>query len=89
MPIAAIDKAVAAYFDIEPEDFARHGRSVGTAKIAAVELACRLTACLERSIGLHYGGIGSAAVSTIHRKVREGRYDVASPLNAILPKVEN
>ena len=88
LPIAAIDKAVAAYFGIEPEDLARHGRSVGTAKIAAVELACRLTGLSQRLIGLHYGGIGSAAVSTIHRKVREGRYDVASPLNAILRKLK-
>ena len=28
--------------------------------------------------GKHYGGIGSAAVSTIHRKVRESRHDVQS-----------
>ena len=49
------------------------GRKVGAAKIVAVELACRLTELSQRAIGEHYGGIGSAAVSTIHRKVRNGQ----------------
>ena len=52
----------------------------------AVELACRLTA-LPRAIARHYGGIGPAAVSTIRRKVREGRRDVGRPLTAILRKL--
>ena len=88
LAIADIDVAVAAYFHVEPEDLARHGRSVGAAKIVAVELACRLTDASQRSIGKHYGGIGSAAVSTIHRKVRDGRHDVQTPLNALLRKLK-
>jgi putative transposase len=87
-PIVAIDKAVAAHFGIERDDLARHGRSAGAAKLVAVELACRLTGLSQRSIGLHYGGIGSAAVSTIHRKARDGRDDITSSLSAVLRKLK-
>ena len=66
--LAVIDKAVAQHFRVAAADLARHGRRVGAAKIVAVELACRLTELSQRAIGEHDGGIGSAAVSTIHRK---------------------
>ena len=88
LPIAEIDQAVAAHFRIDAGDLAKHGRSVGSAKAVAVELACRLTDLSQRSIGLHYGGIGSAAVSTIHRKVRDGRHAAASDLIAVLRKLK-
>jgi cysteine synthase len=87
LPIDAIDEAVARHFQVAREELARHGRSVGAAKIVAVELACRLTELSQRTIGRHYGGIGPAAVSTIHRKVRDGRHDVEQPLTAILQKL--
>jgi REP element-mobilizing transposase RayT len=87
LSIVEIDEAVSRHFKIAKEDLARHGRSVGTAKIVAVELACRLTELSQRAIGQHYGGIGSAAVSTIHRKVRDGRHDVGQPLAAVLRKL--
>jgi len=87
LPIAVIDEAVSQYFQIAPEELARHGRSVGAAKIVAVELACRLTELSQRAIGKHYGGIGSAAVSTIHRKVRDGRHDVDVFLATVLRKL--
>jgi hypothetical protein len=38
-------------------------------------------------IGKHSGGIGSAAVSTIHRKLRDGQHDVGQPLAAALRKL--
>ena len=87
LSIDAIDEAVARHFEVTREDLARHGRSAGAAKIVAVELACRLTELSQRAIGKHYGGIGSAAVSTIHRKVREGRHDVEQPLTAVQRKL--
>ena len=87
LSIGEIDKAVSRHFRTTPEELARHGRSAGVAKIVAVELACRLTELSQRSIGKHYGGIGSAAVSTIHRKVRDGRHDVEEPLAAVLRKL--
>ncbi len=85
--LTVIDKAVAKHFRVATTDLARHGRKVGAAKIVAVELACRLTELSLRAIGAHYGGIGSAAVSTIHRKVRNGQHDVDKPLAAVLQKL--
>src|SRR5208337_3109980 len=87
LSLAVIDKAVSRHFRVTPADLARHGRSVGAAKIVAVELACRLTELSQRVIGEHYGGICSAAVSTIHRKVRNGQHDVEKPLAAVLRKL--
>jgi chromosomal replication initiation ATPase DnaA len=87
LSIDDIDKAVTGHFRVGVEELARHGRSAGVAKIVAVELACGLTDVSQRAIGKHYGGIGSAAVSTIHRKVREERHDVAAPLTAVLRKL--
>ena len=48
--------------------------SSGAAKFLAVELACRLIGATQREIGDRYGGITSAAVSTIRRKIRDGKY---------------
>jgi chromosomal replication initiation ATPase DnaA len=78
---------VARHFQIAPDDLARHRRSAGRPKIVAVELACRLTELSQRAIGKHYGVIGSAAVSTIHRKVRDGKHDAGQPLAAVLRKL--
>ena len=78
-PIADIDAAVAAHFGLDPQELKRHGHCSGLAKFLAVELACRLTGQTQRAIGEHYGGITSAAVSTIRRKIREGKYPLADP----------
>ena len=87
LSIAEIDQAVAQHFGIAQADLARHGRSAGAAKILAVELACRLTDLSQRAIGRHHGGIGSAAVSSIHREVRDGHHDVDQPLAALPRKL--
>ena len=42
----------------------------------AVELACRLTGLVGRTVGMHYGGISASAVSNIRRKIRKGRNDI-------------
>jgi hypothetical protein len=44
------------------------------AKFLTVVLACRLIGVTQREIGEDYGGITSAAISTIRRKVRDGKY---------------
>jgi hypothetical protein len=88
LSIARIDEAVAAHFQMAPRDLARHGRSIGAAKAVAVELACRLTELSQRAVGEHYAGIGSAAVSAIHRKVHDGRRDLEEPLATILRKLK-
>jgi hypothetical protein len=87
LPIEAIDEAVTRHFQITPEALARHGRSAGVAKIVAVELACRLTGLAQREIRRHYGGMGSAAVSMIHRKVLDGSHDLQAPLADVLRKL--
>jgi hypothetical protein len=79
---------VARHFQIAAGDLGRQGRSAGCPKIAAVELACRLTELSQRTIRKHCGHIGSAAVSTIHRKVRDGQHDVGQPLAAISRKLD-
>jgi len=74
--IAQIDAVVASHFGLDAEQLKRHGHSAGQAKFLAVELACRLTGQTQRAIGEHYGGITSAAVSRIRRKIREGEYPI-------------
>lgn len=58
----------------------RHIVKPGTTNIRsmgdAVELVCRLTGRSGRAVGMHYGGIGGAAVGNIRHKVREGAVDV-------------
>ncbi len=83
VPIDEIDAAVARHYGIEAERLQSHGRRAGLAKPAAVELACRLSGLTGRAIGEHYGGISSAAVSTIHRKVRDGSYDLLPTVDAL------
>ncbi|NUQ61800.1 MAG: hypothetical protein HUU20_04885 [Pirellulales bacterium] len=57
------------------------------AKFLAVELACRLTGATQGEIGEHYGGITSAAVSTIRRKIREGKYPIAELAEQMVRKL--
>jgi len=71
VPVEEIDEAVARHYGIAVERLQAHGRSAGEAKVTAVALACRLTSWPGRAIGAHYGGINSAGVSTIQRKVRD------------------
>lgn len=82
--IDVIDALVAKHYHIQPRDLKTHGRRSGDAKFVAVELACRLTGMNQRAVGVHYGGITSAAVSTIRRKIREGQYHVASVVERLL-----
>jgi hypothetical protein len=79
-----VDAAVAAHFGLDTEELKRHGHSAGAAKFLAVELACRLTGVTQREIGEHYGGITSAAVSTIRRKIRDGKYPIAELVDQML-----
>jgi hypothetical protein len=87
VPLEHINAAVAGHYGIAVERLQAHGQSAGMAKVAAVELACRLTGLTQRAIGLHYGGITSAAVSTIRRKVREEGYETRPSIEAILPRL--
>jgi len=82
-----IDELVSAHFGMAPGDLKHHGRIAGPAKAVAVELACRLTELNQRAIGQHYGGITSAAVSIIRRKIREGRRDTTDAINQLLDQV--
>ena len=82
-PIARIDAAVAAHFGLDVEQLKRHGHAAGEAKFLAVELACRLTGQTQRAVGEHYGGITSAAVSRIRRKIRQGEYPVGELAESI------
>ena len=51
--------------------------------------ACRLTGMNQRAVGAHHGGISSAAVSTIRRKIREGKYDVVSVVEQLLAEIQD
>ena len=84
MPVEEIDEAVARHYGIAVERLQAHGRSAGAAKAAAVALACRLTGWTGRAIGAHYGGISSAAVSTIQRKVRDPGAEAAPAIESLL-----
>jgi len=57
---------------------------VGPAKFVAVELACRLTGMTQRVIGAHYGGITSAAVSNIRRRLRRRRYPLEEAVEHLI-----
>ena len=87
--IETVDAYVARHYGIDPADLCEHGHRVGAAKFVAVELACRLTGLTQRAVGGHYGDMGSAAISVIRRKVREGKYDLASVLKRLLAKILN
>jgi hypothetical protein len=75
--IELVDRVVSEHYGMAPADLAEHGHRVGPAKFVAVELACRMTGVSGRAVGQHYGGISSAAVSIIRRKIRQGEYEVA------------
>ena len=83
VPPDEIDAAVAKHYGIDVEQLRLHGRSAGEAKVVAVELACRLAGLSGRAIGAHYGKISSAAVSTTHRKVRQGKYTIAPVVDSL------
>ena len=82
-----IDVPAAAQYGVELADLAAHGHRGGAAKFVAVELACRLTGMTGRAVGAHYGGISSAAVSIIRRKIREGNYDLVPVVRQLLAKI--
>ncbi len=84
VPLDEIDAAVAQRYGIDADQLHLHGRRAGEAKVVAVELACRLAGLTERAIGAHYGKISSAAVSTTHRKVRQGKYTIAGVIESLL-----
>ncbi len=86
-PIGEVDAAVVAHFGLDAEQLKRHGHSAGVAKFLAVELACRLTGATQRDIGEHYGGITSAAVSTIRRKIRAGNYPIGELVDQMARKL--
>jgi REP element-mobilizing transposase RayT len=74
-------------FRMKAEQLRAHGHVAGPAKAAAVELACRLSGMTQRAIGAHYGGIGAAAVSTIHRKVQRADDASRAAIGALLPRL--
>jgi REP element-mobilizing transposase RayT len=85
--IDVVDSFVSKHYRMDPADLAEHGRRAGAAKFVAVELACRLTGLSGRAVGLHYGGISSAAVSIIRRKIRQGDRDVAPVVSHLQQKI--
>ena len=85
--IDEIDAAVARRFRIDAKQLRRHGRAAGSAKAVAVELACRLTGLTQRAIGGHYGGIGAAAVSTIHRKAQHADNPARAAIDVLLRRL--
>ncbi|MEI8123381.1 MAG: transposase, partial [bacterium] len=60
-----IDEIVAREYGAGVEALKAHGRrkKTGTAKLVAIELACRLSGLTQRGIGDYYGGVSSQAVS--------------------------
>jgi putative transposase len=67
-----IDLRVAAAYGVPRENLRLHGHAAKEAKMAAVEIAARLSGLTQREIGRHYGGISSSAVAMIRGKVRKG-----------------
>lgn len=67
-----IDAVVAREFGVEVEGLSAHGRckGVGVAKMAGIELACRLSGMTQREIGEHYGGMSSQAVSKSRKRAK-------------------
>jgi hypothetical protein len=81
-----IDCAVARHYGIEPAALQAHGHRAGAAKAVAVELACRLADSNGRRIGEHYG-VGSGAVSAMHRKVANGWQGVLPVVDALASRL--
>lgn len=67
-----LDQLVAQAYGVAPDSLKCHGHTAKEAKMAAVEIAARLSGLTQREIGRHYGGISSSAVAMIRRKVRIG-----------------
>lgn len=67
-----IDEVVARTYGTTIEALREHGRrtGAGAAKLAALELACRLSGMTQREIGLRYGGISSQAVSLARQRAK-------------------
>ena len=82
--IENVDQAVLSYYGTTEEALRKKGPGAGPAKFVAVELACRLTGMTQRGIGAHYGGITSAAVSNIRRRLRQGRYPLQDVVEHLL-----
>ncbi|NLX99653.1 MAG: hypothetical protein GXY83_26270 [Rhodopirellula sp.] len=70
VPLDEIDAAVARHYRLDPSLLSAHGRRVGPAKAAAVELAARLADMTGRAIGEHYG-IGATGVVATHRRLAD------------------
>jgi len=83
-----IDRWVARHYRIEEAALKEHGHRAGTAKAVAVELACRLADMSGRAIGEYYG-LGSAAVSAIHRKVQKDWCNVLPIVNALALRLQD
>ena len=58
------------FCEMDTEDFKRHGQSAGEAKRVAIALARRKTGAHLQTIGIHYGGISTAAVSMNQQRLR-------------------
>ncbi len=68
-----IDEIVAREYVTGVEALKAHGRrkKTGTAKLAAIELACRLSGMTQREIGEYYGEVSSQAVSAARKRAKE------------------
>ena len=73
VPLEKVNQVVATAYGVSQDRLRSHGHIGGMAKTMAVEIAARMSGLTQREIGQHYGGISSAAVSMIRRKVRLGR----------------
>ena len=67
-----VDEVVARELGTMVESLNAHGRTkgAGVAKLAAIELSCRLSGLTQREIGRHYGGISSQAVSLARKRAK-------------------
>jgi chromosomal replication initiation ATPase DnaA len=72
IPLGRIDELVAAEYVTGVEALKAHGRrkKTGTAKLVAIELACRLSGMTQREIGEYYGGVSSQAVSAARKRAK-------------------
>ena len=67
-----INAVVASEFGLAVVAMSAHGRckGVGAAKMAGIELACRLSGLSQREIGEHYGKMSSQAVSKSRKRAK-------------------
>lgn len=83
----AIDRAVAKEYGLAPERLKAHGHVAGEAKAVALDLAARLSGRSQREIGNYYGGIGSAAVAMMRRKVKTAGHRLQSRVENLRRKL--